>query len=69
MHRYGNGQISLADFKHPVGMNLKERNRWVKKAQTIPRPDPGGQNLPKPGGYQLLQGAWNPSFRPGFGTA
>ena len=36
MYRYGNGQISLADFKQPVGMNLKESNRWVKKAQTIP---------------------------------
>ena len=35
MYRYSNGQISLADFKQPVGMNLKEDNRWVKKAQTI----------------------------------
>ena len=33
------GQISLADFKQPVGMNLKESNRWVKKAQTIPWPE------------------------------
>lgn len=24
MYRYSNGQISLADFKQPVGMNLKE---------------------------------------------
>ena len=32
MYRYSNGQISLADFKQPVGMNLKESNRWVKKA-------------------------------------
>ena len=39
MYRYGNGQISLADFKQPVGMNLKESNRWVKKAQTIPWPE------------------------------
>ena len=30
MYRYSNGQISLADFKQPVGMNLKESNRWVK---------------------------------------
>jgi len=30
---------SLADFKQPVGMNLKESNRWVKKAQTIPWPE------------------------------
>ena len=36
MYRYSNGQISLSDFKQPVGMNLKESNRWVKKAQTIP---------------------------------
>lgn len=36
MYRYSNGQISLTDFKQPVGMNLKENNRWVKKAQTIP---------------------------------
>ena len=150
MYRYSNGQISLADFKQPVGMNLKESNRWVKKAQTIPwleiekryaalftnrkgnvakplrlalgaciiqkagkpvelgakldisvvdgwtrleccsfdayneagngravpsargalpQPDPGGQNLPKPGESQLLQGAWDPSFRPSSGAA
>ena len=36
MYRYSNGQISLSDFKQPIGMNLKEENRWVKKAQTIP---------------------------------
>ena len=36
MYRYSNGQISLSDFKQPVGMNLKASNRWVKKAQTIP---------------------------------
>ena len=36
MYRYSNGQISLTDFKQPIGMNLKESNRWVKKAQTIP---------------------------------
>ena len=36
MYRYSNGQISLADFKQPIGMNLKESNRWVRKAQTIP---------------------------------
>lgn len=36
MYKYSNGQISLADFKQPVGMHLKEDNRWVKKAQTIP---------------------------------
>ena len=36
MYRYSNGQISLSDFEQPVGMKLKESNRWVKKAQTIP---------------------------------
>lgn len=36
MYRYSNGQISLADFKQPVGMNLKGNNRWVKKVQTVP---------------------------------
>ena len=36
MYRYSNGQISLSDFKQPVGMNLKENNCGVKKAQTIP---------------------------------
>ena len=35
----------------------------------LPQPDPGGQNLPKPGESQLLQGAWDPSFRPGSGAA
>ena len=39
MYHYSNGQISLSDFKQPVGMNLKENNRWVKKAQTIPWPE------------------------------
>ena len=39
MYRYSNGQISLSDFKQPIGMNLKESNRWVKKAQTIPWPE------------------------------
>lgn len=36
MYRYSNGKISLSDFKQPVGMNLREDNRWVRKAQTIP---------------------------------
>lgn len=36
MYKYSSGQISLADFRQPVGMHLKEDNRWVKKAQTIP---------------------------------
>jgi IS5 family transposase len=36
MYRYSNGQIRLSDFKQPVGMNLKESNRWVKRALLIP---------------------------------
>jgi len=36
MYRYSNGQIRLLDFKQPVGMNLKENNRWMKRLQTIP---------------------------------
>ncbi len=39
MYKYSNGQISLSDFKQPIGMNLKESNRWVKKAQAIPWPE------------------------------
>jgi hypothetical protein len=36
MYKYSNGQMSLSDFRQPVGMHLKEENRWVRKAQTIP---------------------------------
>ena len=36
MYRYSNGQIRLSDFKQPMGMNLKESNRWVQKAMVIP---------------------------------
>lgn len=36
MYCYSNGQISLTDFQQPIGMHLKENNRWVKKAQMIP---------------------------------
>ena len=36
MYRYRNGQISLSDFQQPMGMQLREDNRWVKKAQMIP---------------------------------
>ena len=36
MYRYGDGQISLTDFEQPMGMKLREDNRWVKKAQIIP---------------------------------
>ena len=34
--RYSNGQLRLADFGQPVGINLKEENRWVKRAKLIP---------------------------------
>lgn len=36
MYCYRNGQISLTDFQQPMGMHLREDNRWVKKAQMIP---------------------------------
>ena len=36
MYRYSNGQISLSDFQQLMGMRLREDNRWVKKAQSIP---------------------------------
>ena len=36
MYRYSDGQISLTDFEQPMGMKLREDNRWVKKAQIIP---------------------------------
>mgnify|MGYP001084135698 CR=1 FL=1 len=32
MYKFDNGQISLEDFEQPVGMHLKNENRWVKKA-------------------------------------
>ncbi len=36
MYCYSNGQISLTDFQQPMGMHLREDNRWVKRAQIIP---------------------------------
>ena len=36
MYKFGNGQISLEDFGQPVGVNLKNSNRWVKRTQVIP---------------------------------
>lgn len=36
MYKYDSGQISLEDFGQPMGMKLKNDNRWVKKAQYIP---------------------------------
>ena len=59
MYRCSNGQIRLADFGKPFGMNLKESNRWVKKAQKIPWPEI--ENLYHPGGVWL--------FRRGDGAA
>jgi len=35
MYCYSNRPIRLSDFKQPVGINLKEGNRWVKKTQMI----------------------------------
>ena len=50
--------------------NEAGNGRVVPSARgALPQPDPGGQNLPKPGEPQLLQGAWDPSFRPGSGAA
>lgn len=36
MYKYSNGQMSLTDFQQPMGMQLREDNRWVIKAQIIP---------------------------------
>ena len=36
MYKFGNGQLSLTDFKQPIGMKLNPENRWVKKAELIP---------------------------------
>ena len=36
MYPYDNGQISIDEFGQPVGMKLREENRWVQKAQQIP---------------------------------
>ena len=36
MYKFDNGQISLEDFGQPVGMNPKNSNRWVRRAQMIP---------------------------------
>ena len=36
MYKFDNGQISLEDFGQPIGMNLKNSNRWVMRAQMIP---------------------------------
>ena len=36
MYKYGNGQLSLSDFKQSIGMKMNPENRWVKKAELIP---------------------------------
>ncbi|MBP1737388.1 MAG: transposase family protein, partial [Oscillospiraceae bacterium] len=36
MYKFGDRQISLTDFKQPVGMKMNPENRWVKKAEIIP---------------------------------
>lgn len=36
MSKFGDGQLSLTHFKQPIGMKLREENRWVQKARTIP---------------------------------
>ena len=36
IYKFDNVQISLEDFGQPVDMNLKNSNRWVKRAQRIP---------------------------------
>ena len=36
MYKFDNGQIKLEDFGQPIGMNLKNSNRWIQKAQNIP---------------------------------
>ena len=36
MYKFGDGQISLTDFKQRVGMKMNRENRWVKKAEIIP---------------------------------
>ena len=36
MYKFDNGQISIHEFGQRIGMKLREGNRWVKKAMTIP---------------------------------
>lgn len=36
MYKFGDGQLSLTDFKQPIGMKMNPENRWVKKAELIP---------------------------------
>ncbi|MDD4493405.1 MAG: IS5 family transposase [Eubacteriales bacterium] len=36
MYKKAKRQISIADFKQPIGMKMNPENRWVKKADSIP---------------------------------
>lgn len=36
MYKFGDVQLSLTDFKQPIGMKMNPENRWVKKAVLIP---------------------------------
>jgi len=36
MYKYQSGQLSIWEFGQPMGMELSENNRWVKKAKLIP---------------------------------
>ena len=36
MYQFHNGQMSIFDFGQPIGMKLKDTNRWVIKANLIP---------------------------------
>ena len=36
MYKFGDNQISFADFGQPIGMKMSAENRWVKKAEMIP---------------------------------
>lgn len=36
MYKYKSRQLKISEFGQPIGMELSEDNRWVKKAQIIP---------------------------------
>lgn len=36
MYKYKSGQMGISDFGQPMGMQLNENNRWVRKAAMIP---------------------------------
>jgi len=31
-----NRLLSLSDFNQPIGLKMNPKNRWIKKAETIP---------------------------------